>query len=53
MKPLSMPDTDIDGVYRGGSWYGSVQIARVAARNWWPTSFRGSYLGFRLNLEVR
>ena len=53
MKPISMPDTDSDRVARGGCWYYSMLLARVAPRYWWSTSSRGSFLGFRLYLEVR
>ena len=53
MKPISMFDPNSDRVYRGGSWYYSMPDARVANRGRRPPSFRFSFLGFRLYLEVR
>ena len=48
MKPISLFDAGSDRVARGGSWYSSMQYARVASRYRWTTSYRRSYLGFRL-----
>ena len=48
-----MPDTDSVRVIRGGSWFISMQIARVAYRFRRPPSTRYGILGFRLYLEVR
>ena len=53
MKPLPIFDPNSDRVFRGGCWYSSMPIARVASRGWWTTSFRYSFLGFRSCWSIR
>ena len=37
-----------DRVFRGGSWYFSALLARVAVRRRFDPAYRVGYLGFRL-----
>ena len=53
MKPLSIFDPNSDRVDRGGSWYDSLQFARVANRGRWPPRTRYSNLGFRSCWTIR
>ena len=53
MKPIAMPDTDSDRVFRGGSCHVSVQYSRVASRGRGPPIFRTSSLGFRSYCRIR
>ena len=48
MKPILKVDKNIFCVYRGGSWYDSMRLSRVAGRVGRPPSYRSSILGFRL-----
>jgi formylglycine-generating enzyme required for sulfatase activity len=41
------PSTKTNRVFRGGSWYDSASVARVARRIDYPPADRLSYLGFR------
>jgi len=42
------PDTGIDRVYRGGSWYEDASGCRSASRRWGEPDFRWGALGFRV-----
>ena len=53
MKPISIFDTDINRVIRGGSWDDSMLLARVVFRYWWANGSRGSDLGFRSYCRIR
>ena len=53
MKPISIFDTDINRVIRGGSWFDSMRFARVAYRYWGASGSRGSDLGFRSYCRIR
>ena len=53
MKPLSMPDTDIDRVRRGGCWYESMRYTRGAYRIRRPSSSRYGNVGFRSCWTIR
>ena len=44
------PSSGSDRVYRGGSWYSSASICRVANRNYDPPGYRYYGLGFRVVL---
>ena len=40
-------------VIRGGSWYGTVDEARVSSRDYEPIDFSTDIIGFRLVLEIK
>ncbi len=47
-KAPQVPESGIDRVYRGGSWYEDASACRTGSRAWGEPDFRWGALGFRV-----